>query len=239
MFLRSLHINRQDPAQMAKSLPGVSCNGHCACQSPVQADALSPRFVVVSQNHTPSPSSPRSRAFRPEPGFFFATVSRRKTRLSALCAKPRPSARPALVRQADQGSIWATHTTDQGSETCNSQNFSQGSAWLRHWPDANGMTSTGQAQVPPLGRSLRALPMAMRLLGRSSVQAQARFATTWACATDRTPSQLIHADIPAARPRRAGRVNTPARGFASGGFFVANPRGSASQTHEEGTGHVQ
>lgn len=251
MFSLAPHMNRQEPAQTAKSLPGGSCNGARACQSPSQANALSPRFVVVRRNHNPSPSSPRFRAFGPGPGFFFASVSCRNTsrlgRFHGPCAKPRPLAKLALVRPVRCGSIWATHTTDliwdQGRNTCNSQNSSQGSARQRYWPDANGMTSTGQGLGPLQGRSLPVRPMAMRSQVQSSARAQVRFATTWACATDRTedrtPTQLIHADIQAPRRLRVRLVNTPARGIASGGFFVANPRGSASQTHEEGTGYVQ
>ncbi len=220
--------NRQEPAQKKASFARPPCNGGMACQSPSQAGALSPRLAVVRRNHNPSPSSPRSWAFWPGPGFFCRDFP---------CATPRASLRLGLARRRDQGRIKATHTTDQGSETCTSQNLSQGSWWPLFWPDASGMTSNAPGLAPRLGPSSLASATATSLPVRSSVPAPARSVTTSEPAEDKARVNSPEFSMP--RPRRAHRLNTPARGFASGGFFVANARGTAPHLHEEGTGYVQ
>lgn len=222
--------NRQEPAQKTKSFGLVSCNGADACQSLSQADALSPRFAVVRRNHNPSPSSPRFQTFWSEPGFFYSRV--------IYCANPRALRVRGLAPRRDQRSIKATHTTDQGSETCKSQNYSQGSVWQLCWPDASGTILNAQARGRRLGLSSRASATAMCSPALSSAALPVRFATTLgpAKATANQPSQ---SEVLKARHLRVHHENTPARGFASGGLFVANPRGSAPHTHEEGTGHVQ
>ncbi len=222
--------NRQEPAQKTRSFGLGSCNGANACQSLSQADALSPRFAVVRRNHNPSPSSPRFQTFWSEPGFFCARAIR--------CANPRALRVGGLAPRRDRRSTRATHTTDQGSETCKSQNYSQGSAWPLCWPGASGTILNVQARGRQPGLSSRASATAMCLPGPSSARVLGRCATTLGPA-EAAADQSGHYEISMTRQLCAHRENTPARGFASGGFFVANPRGSAPHTHEEGTGHVQ
>ncbi|MDA5093623.1 hypothetical protein O2N63_05915 [Aliiroseovarius sp. KMU-50] len=217
--------NRQELAQMANALPSASCNGVVACQSSTQASALSPRFAVVRRNHNPSPSSPRSRAFGLEPGFFF--------RPEFGCANPRPLRGAHLVLRRVKRSICVTRTNNQGRKTCKSENLLQDYASRLRWQDASGMISNAPALAQRQAPSLLASQTEMSLPEQPSAPVQGHFATTWAHA-----DRLIHTDTKvvhsAARPSYM-----PTRGSSSGGFFVANLRGCALHTHEEGTGYVQ
>lgn len=225
--------NRQEPAQMANVMRRVSCNGGNACQSVTQASALSPRLVVVRRNHNPSPSSPRSRAFWPEPGFFFAPSGRNVVR----CAKPCALDVNRLAPGQHARNMRTTHITDRGSERCKSQNYSQGFVLRRFWPDASGMTLNAPVQVRRQGPLSRASATETFLPVRLSARVQGHCATTSgsaeASATQSTNTISHKEQVTASLP------NTPARGFSSGGFFVANLRGCAPHTHEEGTGYVQ
>ncbi|NRP11271.1 hypothetical protein XMM379_000442 [Aliiroseovarius sp. xm-m-379] len=240
MFSLAAQSNRQEPAQMAKTLPGVSCNGLPACQSSYQTSALSPRFVVVRQNHNPSPSSPRSRTSWSGPGFFFARSASQPT-ANPACANRRASSSVRLAPTQDPRTELRVNTTDLGDGTCNSRNSLQGLQSLPCLLAANGTTSSAQAQAQPPARSLPVLPMAMCLPVRPSVPGPGPFAMMWARAEAKADQQThVVFDIEIEGVQLSAPLqDMPAGGSSIGGFFVANPRGYAPHTHEEGTGYVQ
>lgn len=221
--------NRQEPAQMAKASSLASCIGSVACQSLSQASAQSPRFAVVRKSHYPSPSSPRFRTFWSEPGFFCDGTAAHD------CARPIQPQQYRFANHDGLGTIGANNKTKRGSQKCKLRNSppkpAQKSSWapvrLPYWRDVSGMTLNGRGPVRPPALWLRKQPVATCLLVRSSARAQVRFATISAsgsvtdlCTHSKTVKKTMWAAI------GVPRLNMPARGLPSGGFFVANVPGA-------------
>lgn len=220
--------NRQEPAQMAKPAPLGSCIRSGACQSLNQASAQSPRFAVVRKSHYPSPSSPRFRTFWSEPGLFFAALLRGAWSGHArFGAGPRNRSRFPFANCDSLGIVVANKKTTRGCRKCKLQKSFWAPVRLSRWRDANGMILSARALVPPQGPSLRQPPMATCLQAQSSVRALVRFAMTsvWASATDHcTVTKTVNKNMWSALG--VPRLNMPARGLPSGGFFVANALGA-------------
>jgi len=227
--------NRQEPAQMAKSSSWASCIRPVVCQSLNQASAQSPRFAVACKSHYPSPSSPRFRTFWSEPGFFCDTGAAPKRGAAHDCARPVKPQQYRFANHDGLGTIGANNKTKRGSQKCKLRNSppksAQKSLWapvrLPYWRDVSGMTLNGRGPVRPPALWLRKQPVATCLPVRSSVRAQVRFATISAsgsvtdlCTDTNTVKKNMWAAI------GVPRLNMPARGLPSGGFFVANVPGA-------------
>ena len=214
----ALNTNWQNTAQPDMTRLDGACACHGSCQHVTHAESKSPFSAMVCRNHYPSPSSTRFSASASGSGLF-SPIDRRSRRVQRSRHALRNGSRKyALGTTRYQGTMTAKINSERGSHTCSTESFSWGRLPLPFWRDASGTTCSAPAWAQPRAQWSQKQPAATFLPVQSSVQAQVRFAMTWASvsATDLNSSGSAQ--------RGPNTHNRPAETIRSGGLFYVNQR---------------